>query len=65
MIEIKPLFGDWQEVPIEKAREYIVLIERMMLSKKEERIKYIEENRLRGISYKELMVRIRQWLKTN
>ena len=60
MIEIKPLFGDWQEVPIEKAREYIVLIERMMLSKKEERIKYIEENRLRGISYKELMVRIRQ-----
>lgn len=56
MIEIKSLFTDWHEVDEKTAKQYIrALIKGITIMTKDQKIKYIEANRLRGITVKELL----------
>ena len=56
MIEIKTFFTDWHEVSREKAEEFIKLvISGAQALPHVEKIKFIEEKRLRGITVEELL----------
>lgn len=57
-IKIKSFFSDWHFVPIEQARQYIkhVFYNGLpCIPSIDEKIKYIEKNRLQGITVKELL----------
>ena len=56
MIEIRSFFTDWHEVDEKTAKQYVrTLLKGITALSMKERIKYIEENRLRGITIKELL----------
>ena len=56
-IEIKSHFTDWHKVNKEIAKSYIVFLMRNITQiPYEERIQYIKEHYLKGISIKELFV---------
>lgn len=54
-IEIKSLFTDWHEVSREQAKDYVkFLLGNITTKKNKELIQYIESQKLRGITIKEL-----------
>lgn len=54
-IEIKSLFTDWHEVSREQAKDYVkFLLSNITTKKNKELVQYIESNKLRGITIKEL-----------
>ena len=54
-IEIKSLFTDWHEVSREQAKDYVrFLLSNITTKGNEELEQYIEKNKLRGITIKEL-----------
>lgn len=56
MIEIKGLFYGWKEVDKETAKKFVEgLLNGITTMALDEKIKYIENNRLRGITVKELL----------
>lgn len=56
MIEIKSLFYGWKEVDKETAKNFTKgLLNGITTMALDEKIKYIENNRLRGITVKELL----------
>lgn len=56
MVEIKSLFTDWHTVTKEQAKKYIQFVYNNITAMNEkQKIEYIEQKRLRGITYKELM----------
>ncbi len=57
MIEIRSLYNGWIKVDRVKAKEYIeyLMINLPGITGKKEKIKYINENRLRGITAEELL----------
>ena len=58
MIEIKTFFNDWYEVNKEQAEAYIKQIMKGMTNLKEaDKVKFVEEKRLRGITVEELLYR--------
>lgn len=55
MIEIRHFFTEWHEVSREKARKFIsCIIPQMVALPHSEKIKFIENKRLRGITVAEL-----------
>lgn len=55
MIEIRSCFGDWEEVDEKTAKQHVrTLLKYITIMPKEQKIKHIEANRLRGITVKEL-----------
>lgn len=60
MIEIKTFFTDWHEVSREYAEKYIRQAMSGMTNLKEaDKVKFVEEKRLRGITVEELLHRER------
>ena len=58
MIEIKTFFTDWHEVSREKAEKYIRQVMRGAAALTDtEKVKLVEEKRLRGITVDELLHR--------
>ena len=58
MIEIKTFFADWHEVSREYAEKYIRQAMNGMTNLKEaDKVKFVEEKRLRGITVAELLHR--------
>ena len=56
MIEIKSLFTDWHETTREQAKKYAKwLYNNITTMTESKKIEYIETNRLKGISFAELM----------
>lgn len=57
MVEIRSLFSGWIIVDKTKAKEYIeyLMINLPGITGKKEKIKYINENRLRGITAEDLL----------
>lgn len=54
-IEIKSLFTDWHEVSKQQAKDYVkFLLSNITTKKNKELIQYIESQKLRGITIKEL-----------
>lgn len=54
-IEIKGLFTDWHEVSKQQAKEYVrFLLKNITTMEGKELENYIEQNKLRGITIKEL-----------
>lgn len=55
MIAIKGIFGDWLEVDIPKAKEYVKKTKHGITNMREgEKNKYINSKRLKGITVEEL-----------
>ena len=54
-IEIKSIYTDWHEVSREQAKDYVkFLLSNITTKKNKELVQYIESNKLRGITVKEL-----------
>ena len=54
-IQIKSIFTDWHEVSKKQAKKYVkFLLTHITTKENEELIKYIEENKIRGITINEL-----------
>lgn len=58
MIEIKTFLTDWHEVSREKAEKYIKRVMRGAVALTDtEKVKFVEEKQLRGITVEELLHR--------
>lgn len=56
MIQIKSFFTDWQEVDKETAKRFVKgIMQGATAINYNEKIKYIEDKKLRGITVKELL----------
>lgn len=56
MIMIKPFFGDWKEATKEQAKEYVMFtIENATAINKDKINKYINTNKIKGITVEELL----------
>lgn len=54
-IEIKAIYGDWKRVGFKKAKEFVdFLLDNLTAIPKKEKIKYINENKIRGITVEKL-----------
>lgn len=55
MIEIKPVISDWKTVDVETAINFVSTVRKSITNiREEEKDKYIDENRLRGVTVEEL-----------
>lgn len=56
MIMIKPIFGGWKEVTKERAKDFVnFLLRNCQAVKPNELPKYINENKIKGITVEELL----------
>lgn len=55
MIEIKPVISGWKVVDVETAIKFVSTVRKSITNiREEEKDKYINENRLRGVTVEEL-----------